>query len=69
MEKFYNNKLKIEYKKLFNKFDELIFLKTSSLNNVYKWRLKQEKNNKSKIKNSKKCQLMKLKFLFNIMKK
>jgi len=47
---FYNKKLKIEYKKLFKLFDELIFLKTSSFNNVYKWRLKQEKTNQSKNK-------------------
>ena len=47
---FYNNKLKIEYKKLFKLFDELIFLKTSSFDNVYKWRLKQEKTNQSKNK-------------------
>ena len=51
---FYNNKLKSEYKKLFNLFDELIFMKTSSFENVYNWRLKQEKNNFSKNKNSKK---------------
>ena len=51
---FYNNKLKIEYKKLFKLFNELIFLKASSFDNVYKWRLKQEKNNKSKNKKSKK---------------
>ena len=47
---FYNKKLKIEYKKLFKLFDELIFLKTSSFENVYKWRLKQEKTNQSKNK-------------------
>ena len=50
---FYNKKLKIEYKKLFKLFDELIFLKTSSFDNVYKWRLKQEKTNQSKNKKSK----------------
>ncbi len=50
---FYNNKLQKEYKKLFNLFDELIYMKTSSFNNVFNWRLKQEKNNKSKNKNSK----------------
>ncbi len=44
---FYNNKLKIEYKKLFELFDELIFLKTSSFDNVFKWRLKQEGTNRS----------------------
>ena len=47
---FYNNKLKIEYKNLFKLFDELIFLRTSSFDNVYKWRLKQEKTNQSKNK-------------------
>ena len=47
---FYNKKLRIEYKKLFKLFDELIFLKTSSFDNVYKWRLKQEKTNQSKNK-------------------
>ena len=50
---FYNNKLKMEYKKLFKLFDELIFLKTSSFDNVFKWRLKQEKTNQSKNKKSK----------------
>ena len=50
---FYNNKLKTEYKKLFKLFDELIFFKTSSFDNVYKWRLKQEKTNQSKNKKSK----------------
>ena len=51
---FYNNKLKMEYKKLFKLFDELIFLKTSSFDNVFKWRFKQEKYNQSKNKKSKK---------------
>lgn len=50
---FYNNKLKMEYKKLFKLFDELIFLKTSSFDNVFKWRFKQEKYNQSKNKKSK----------------
>ena len=50
---FYNNKLKMEYKKLFRLFDELIFLKTSSFDNVFKWRFKQEKYNQSKNKRSK----------------
>ena len=50
---FYNYKLKTEYKMLFKLFDELIFLKTSSFDNVYKWRLKQEKTNKSKNRKSK----------------
>ena len=59
---FYNNKLKIEYKKLFKLFDELIFLKTSSFDNVYKWRLKQEKTNQSKNKKSKRMTPNEIKF-------
>ena len=51
---FYNNQLKLEYKKLFKLFDELIFLKTSSFDNVFKWRFKQENYNQSKNKKSKK---------------
>ncbi len=51
---FYNNKLKIEYKKLFNLFDKLIFMKAPSFKNVYNWRLKQEIKNRSSNKNSKK---------------
>ncbi len=43
----------MEYNKLFKLFDEHIFLKTSSFNNVYEWRLKQERTNKSKNKKSK----------------
>ena len=58
---FYNNKLKLEYKKLFNLFDELIFMKTSSFENVFKWRLKQELNNKSRDKNSKKMSASQIK--------
>ncbi len=58
---FYNNKLKVEYKTLFKLFDELIFLKTSSFNNVYKWRLKQEKNNQSKNKKSKRMSAKEIK--------
>ena len=59
---YYNNKLKLEYKKLFNLFDELIFLKTSSFDNVFKWRLKQEKTNQSKNKKSKRMTPNEIKF-------
>ena len=59
---YYNNKLKLEYKNLFNLFDDLIFMKTSSFDNVFKWRLKQEKNNKSKNKKSKKMSASEIKF-------
>ena len=59
---YYNNRLKLEYKKLFNLFDELIFLKTSSFDNVFKWRLKQEKTNQSKNKKSKRMTPNEIKF-------
>tara|TARA_Y100000591_G_scaffold241086_1_gene211738 strand:- start:2438 stop:3298 length:861 start_codon:yes stop_codon:yes gene_type:complete len=52
--KFYNNKLKNEYKLLFNLFDETIFLKAPSFKYVLRWRIKQEKNNSSNLSNSKK---------------
>ena len=39
---YYNNQLKFNYKKLFNKFDSTIFFKSSSFKNVNKWRIKQE---------------------------
>lgn len=52
--KFYNNKLKKEYKLLFNLFDETIFLKAPSFKYVLRWRIKQEKNNSSNLNNSKK---------------
>tara|TARA_B100001121_G_scaffold71958_1_gene63728 strand:+ start:1880 stop:2740 length:861 start_codon:yes stop_codon:yes gene_type:complete len=52
--KFYNNKLKNEYKLLFNLFDETIFLKAPSFKYVLRWRIKQEKNNSSNLNNSKK---------------
>ena len=51
---FYNSKLKKEYNKLSGLFDEYIFMKTSSFDNVINWRIKQERSNYSKDKNSKK---------------
>tara|TARA_Y100000590_G_C15604064_1_gene971248 strand:+ start:71 stop:937 length:867 start_codon:yes stop_codon:yes gene_type:complete len=42
---FYNNKLNNEYAGLFKKFDATIYFKAYTFSNVYKWRLKQEKNN------------------------
>jgi len=40
---YYNNKLKNEYKSLFNKFEYSIFLKIPNFKNVLDWRLNQEK--------------------------
>ncbi len=53
--KFYNNQLKNDYKKLFNLFDEKIYIKAPSFKYVINWRLKQEKRNLS---NSKKLKRM-----------
>ena len=41
--KYFNQKLKIEYKKLFTMIDYFIFIKIPSFNAVFKWRLLQEK--------------------------
>ena len=49
---YYNNKLKYEYKKLFDQFHGLIYFRTSTFSNVFKWRMKQEMkmiNNNNKI--------------------
>ena len=59
--KFYNNKLKSEYKSLFNLFDETIFLKAPSFKYVLGWRIKQEKNNYSNLNNSKKMNTKEIK--------
>ena len=45
--KYYNNKLKHEYKILFNMFEEKIFFKAPSFNYILNWKIKQEKMNKS----------------------
>ena len=44
---YYNNKLKNEYSKLFNKFDNLIYFKAPRFSYVFDWRLKQEMNTKT----------------------
>ncbi len=41
--KFYNQKLKNEYAKIFNCFDEIIYFKPPLFSNVVNWRFKQEK--------------------------
>ena len=51
---FYNNQLKQDYYKLFNKFDALIYFKAPSFSHVLKWRLKQENNMKKKLVEKKK---------------
>jgi D-glycerate 3-kinase len=44
---YYNNKLKNEYKDMFQTFDKTIFLKAPSFKYVLNWRSKQERMNKS----------------------
>ncbi|OUW95872.1 MAG: hypothetical protein CBD97_02230 [Pelagibacteraceae bacterium TMED237] len=58
---FYNKKLKNEYQSLFNLFDIKIFMKAPSFKYVLNWRLKQETNNKSKLKNVKKMNINEIK--------
>ena len=41
--KFYNKKLKKEYRKIFNRFNATIYLKPPSFTNIGNWRFKQEK--------------------------
>ena len=40
--KFYNQKLKNEYAKIFNRFNAIIYIKPPNFSNIAKWRLKQE---------------------------
>ena len=47
---YYNIKLKMEYQKIFNSFDKLIYLQPPSFQSVLKWRYAQEKNNAKKTK-------------------
>ena len=43
MEEKVNQELNVDYKKIFNKIDNLIFLRVPNFECVYKWRLLQEK--------------------------
>lgn len=47
---YYNIKLKMEYQKIFNSFDKIIYLQPPSFQSVLKWRYAQEKNNAKKTK-------------------
>ena len=57
---YYNNKLKNEYKKLFDMFDKKIFIKAPSFKYVLDWRLKQEINNSSCSRFSKKMDVQEI---------
>ena len=52
--KYVNEKLKKEYKSLFNKIDHFIFIKIPNFKMVFKWRLLQEKKLKKKSHSNKK---------------
>ena len=52
--KYVNEKLKKEYKKLFEMIDYYIFMKIPNFNMVFKWRLLQERKLKKKSKIKKK---------------
>ena len=51
--KYVNQKLKKEYKKLFEMIDNFIYIKIPNFNIVFKWRLLQEKKLKKKSKSKK----------------
>ena len=54
--RYYNQKLKNEYAKIFNRFDSIIYLKAPSFSSISGWRYKQEKmiKNKNKLSMNKK---------------
>jgi len=52
--KYVNQKLKNEYKKIFLKIDDFIFMKVPNFKMVFKWRLLQEKKLKKKSHSNKK---------------
>ena len=52
--KYVNKKLKNEYKKIFLKIDDFIFMKVPNFKMVFKWRLLQEKKLKKKSHSNKK---------------
>ena len=56
--KFVNNQLKTNYKKMFEKLDELIYLKATSFKLLQKWRIVQEKRLSLKTKNKKNLKIM-----------
>ena len=56
--KYVNNQLKTNYKKMFEKLDELIYLKATSFKLLQKWRIVQEKRLSLKTKNKKNLKIM-----------
>ena len=51
--KYVNNQLKTNYKKMFKKLDEFVYLKTSNFKLLQKWRIVQEKRLSLSAKNKK----------------
>ncbi len=66
---YYNNKLLNEYKTLFNLFDNKIFIKAPSFNVVLNWRLKQEVNNFSNLRGSKRMNVEEIKLFIQYYEK
>ena len=56
--KYVNNQLKTNYKKMFKKLDEFIYLKASNFNLLQKWRIVQEKRLSLSTKNKKNLKIM-----------
>ena len=56
--KYVNNQLKTNYKKMFKKLDEFVYLKASNFKLLQKWRIVQEKRLSLSTKNKKNLKIM-----------
>ena len=56
--KYVNNQLKTNYKKMFKKLDEFVYLKASNFKLLQKWRIVQEKRLSLSAKNKKNLKIM-----------
>ena len=65
--KYVNNQLKTNYKKMFKKLDEFIYLKASNFNLLQKWRIVQEKRLSLSTKNKKNLKIMNKEDIINFM--
>ncbi len=66
---YYNKKLRTDYKKLFEKFEEKIYFKAPSFKIVHFWRYRQEINNKSTSMKSKKMDFHQIKIFIQYYEK
>ena len=65
--KFVNTQLKTNYKKLFRKLNEIIYLRANNFKILQKWRIEQEKALSTKLKSKKNLRIMKGDDIINFM--